>query len=162
ENKLQSDLDAAHKDLDAAHKQIDELKANLKAEREARQELAARYEQLQTQVRQASEVRVESLSDLQREEIAALKQRQERALAEVQRDLLLSRQHEKELSEALAASQGGQAAPLASAVSDLRSENSALQQRLDDEHRQNAELSAKLQLAMRITDLIFKIQNGTA
>jgi len=49
---------------------------------------------------------------------------------------------------------------LADAVSGLRTENSALQRRLDEEHRRNRDLQAKLQTATRVTDLIFKMQSS--
>lgn len=155
ENKQQGELDAAHKE-------IADLKSTLEAERQARQDLAARYERLQVQLREVSEARSENLTELQREEISALELRQERALAGIERDLMLSRQREKELSNALAAGQGSDALPLATTVTELRSENSALQVRLDDEHRRNGALAAKLDVAMRVTDLIFKMQSGGA
>ena len=64
---------------------------------------------------------------------------------------------------ALEQQDGAGGVSLADSVTSLRSENTALQRRLDDEHRQNRELASKLKLAGRVTDLIFKMQsNGTA
>jgi hypothetical protein len=67
-----------------------------------------------------------------------------------------------DLRSALEGSQGPESVPLASAVSDLRARNDALQTRLDDEHRYNSELSAKLNLATRVTDLIFKMRTASS
>jgi DNA repair exonuclease SbcCD ATPase subunit len=153
ENKLQSDLTDARK-------QVEDLKQALSAERQARQDLAQHFEQLQLELERVRQEHPAAAAAAPSEEIAALEARQKRVLASIERDLLLSRQRESEMRAALEASQGPDAAPLAAAVSNLRSENEALQTRLDDEHRHNLELSAKLNLAARVTDLIFKMRNA--
>jgi chromosome segregation ATPase len=152
ENKLQSDLAEARK-------QVEDLKNALRTEREARQDLAHRFEQLQVELERVRKERPAETGGAS-EEIAALQERQRRVLASIERDLLLSRQRENELRSALEASQGPDAVPLAAAVSDLRAQNDALQTRLEDEHHRNRELSAKLNLAARVTDLIFKMRNA--
>lgn len=154
ENKMQNDLTAARK-------QIEELKQALNTERKARQDLAHRYEQLQVELTRLREERP-AAPTAKTEEIAALEERQKRVLASIERDLLVSREREADLRNALQSSQGPDAVPLASAVSDLRAENDALQTRLDDEHRHNRELSAKLSLAARVTDLIFKMRSSNS
>jgi chromosome segregation ATPase len=149
------------KELSEAREQIEELKVALSTERRARQDLAERYEQLQVQFARLQNEQP-APSGPASDELAALEARQRRMLASIERDLLLSRQRESELRNALEASQGADAVPLAATISDLRAQNDALQTRLDDEHRHNRELSAKLNLAGRVTDLIFKMRNANA
>ncbi|MGH7785540.1 MAG: hypothetical protein ACRERC_01665, partial [Candidatus Binatia bacterium] len=145
-------------ELTAARDEISMLRTTLASERRERQDLDQRYRALQAKVQA-------NASDTARgggsEEIEALKERQRRVLASIQQDLQASKQREAELrqtAQASAAASGGTS--LATEVTGLRSENSALQVRLDDEHRRNQDLAAKLQLATRVTDLIFKMQSG--
>jgi hypothetical protein len=142
-------------ELDGARQEIAELRTTLATERRQRADLEKRYSALQVQVQRTAGAGGS-------EEIEALKERQRRVLASIQQDLEASRQRERELRESLEQSRGNDAVSLADAVSGLRSENSALQRRLDDEHRRNRELQAKLQTATRVTDLIFKMQSSGA
>jgi hypothetical protein len=151
-----------HTELTAARKQVEELKVALATERKARQEITQRFEQLQVEYERLRRAAPAPAAGAAAEEIAALEARQRRVLASIEKDLFVSRQRENELRNALEASQGPQAASLATAVSDLRAQNNALQTRLDDEHRENRELSAKLNLAGRVTELIFKMRNANA
>lgn len=143
-------------ELTGARQEIAELRTTLRTERRQREDLERRYAALQAQVQRTDAGGTES------EEIAALKARQRRVLASIQQDLEATRQRERELRDSLAYQNGGDAVSLADAVSGLRAENSALQRRLDEEHRHNRELQAKLQTATRVTDLIFKMQSGSA
>lgn len=145
-------------ELAGARREIADLRTSLVTERRERQELEKRFSTLQIQVQKAAAAGQGGNS----EEIEALKQRQRRVLASIQQDLQASQQREGELRTALEQAQGTDAVSLADAVAGLRSENSALQMRLDQEHRQNRDLSSKLQLATRVTDLIFKMQTGGA
>lgn len=154
ENRVQAELAEARK-------QVEELKEALRTEREARQDLAQRYELLQVELERLRQQPPAAAAPAA-EEIAALEARQRRVLASIENDLLLSRQREAELRDALEASQGPDAAPLSAAVADLRSQNEALQTRLAEEHKNNRELSAKLNLASRVTDLIFKMRSAEA
>lgn len=142
-------------ELDGARQEIAELRTTLATERRQRADLEKRFSALQTQVQRTSGAGGS-------EEIEALKERQRRVLASIQQDLEASRQRERELRESLEQGRGNDAVSLADAVSGLRAENSALQRRLDDEHRRNRELQAKLQTATRVTDLIFKMQSSGA
>jgi chromosome segregation ATPase len=147
-------------DLEEAQRQVEELKDALRTERKARQDLARSYERLQTELDRERQQRSVASAAAPAEELAALEARQRRVLASIERDLLLSRQRESELRDALEASQGPGAPGLATTVAGLRAENDALQARLEDEHRRNRELSAKLTLATRVTELIFKMRSG--
>ena len=143
--------------LREARDEIAKLKVTLEAERRARENLARRYAALEEKVRSVGERPPEAAAS-EPEEIAALRARQEKALAGIRRELAASQQREQELRLTLQTTQGPDAISLAEAISGVRSENSALQVRLDEEHQRNRELSAKLKLAMRVTDLIFKMQ----
>jgi chromosome segregation protein len=142
--------------LREAREEIARLKATLEEERRAREGLARRYAALQEKVRASAGPASGGASEP--EEIAALRARQEKALASIRRELAASQQREQDLRQTLQTTQGPEAVSLAEAISNVRSENSALQVRLDEEHQHNRELSAKLKLAMRVTDLIFKMQ----
>jgi DNA repair exonuclease SbcCD ATPase subunit len=144
--------------LASAQQEITELRATLATERRDRNDLTRRYAALQEQLDRAGHTATDDS-----EEVAALKERQRRVLASIQQDLAASQQRETELRTALEQQDGAGGVSLADSVTSLRSENTALQRRLDDEHRQNRELASKLKLAGRVTDLIFKMQsNGTA
>ena len=80
-------------------------------------------------------------------------------MAAIQQDLEASRRREENLQSQLAAAQGPEATMLSEQVIGLRAENQALQSTLDEEHRSNRELAAKLQVATRVADLIFKMRN---
>ncbi len=142
-------------ELQKAQKEIAQLRESLATERRAREKIQRDYEALQAQLQKSAPASSES------EEIAALKERQQRVLAAIKRDLAASQQREQELREVLAATQGADAVPLAEAITNLRAENAAFQARLEEEHRRNRELSAKLATAMRVTDLIFRMQRET-
>jgi septal ring factor EnvC (AmiA/AmiB activator) len=146
-------------ELQRARKEIRSLRATIQGERRERAELERRYAALQAQVQAAQNAAPsEGVSN---EEVEALKERQRRVLASIQQDLAASKQREAELQDSLARVQGGDAVSVATEVTSLRSENSALQLRLDEEHQRNRALSAKLQLATRVTDLIYKMQSGS-
>jgi hypothetical protein len=145
-------------ELAGARREIADLRTSLITERRERQEIEKRFTALQVQVQKVAAAGQGGNS----EELEALKQRQIRVLASIQQDLHGSQQREGELRAQLELAQGPNAVSLADEVAGLRSENSALQMRLDQEHRQNRDLSSKLQLATRVTDLIFKMQTGGA
>ena len=141
-------------ELNGARQEIATLRTTLATERRQRGDLERRYAALQARAQRTDAAGDDS------EEISALKARQRRVLASIQQDLEGARQRERELRETLARQRGDDAVSLADAVSGLRTENSALQRRLDEEHRRNRDLQAKLQTATRVTDLIFKMQSS--
>jgi chromosome segregation ATPase len=140
--------------LASAEREIGELRSTLAAERRERGELQRRFSALQAQVDRSRDGEADS------EEVNALKERQRRVIASIQQDLAASQQREAELRDALERSTGADGVSLADSVTTLRAENTALQRRLDEEHRQNRELAAKLKTAGRVTDLIFKMQSS--
>lgn len=147
-------------ELGRARKEISQLRSTLLSERRERDDLERRYGALQTQVQATANAAPRV--GVSNEEVEALKERQRRVLASIQQDLAASKQREVELRQTIEQSQGADGVSVAEDVSSLRSENSALQMRLDEEHQRNRDLSAKLQLATRVTDLIFKMQSNGA
>lgn len=145
-------------ELGRARKEITQLRTTLVSERRERDDLERRFAALQAQVETAAKAAPQG--GVSNEEVEALKERQRRVLASIQQDLAASRQHEAELRQALEASQGPNGVSVADDVSNLRAENSALQLRLDQEHQRNRDLATKLQLATRVTDLIYKMQSS--
>jgi hypothetical protein len=142
--------------LDRAKREIAGLRKTVNEERRARDNFERRYAALLAQVQAAASAPNQAPAS---EEIEALKERQRRVLASIQQDLEASKRREAALRETLQDSMpGDHGAGLADALSGLRAENSALQLRLDEEHRRNTDLTAKLQLATRVTDLIFRMQ----
>jgi len=145
--------------LDRARREITGLRNTLAGERRSRNEVERRFAALQAQLQSTP---AGDAPAARREEVEALKERQRRVLASIEQDLAASKQREAELRQTIESSQGAAGGSIADTVSGLRTENSALQLRLDEEHQRNAELNAKLQLAQRVTDLIFRMQNNAA
>ncbi len=134
----------------------------LATEQRSRDDVERRFAALQAQAQSGAPAGDAPAKSASSEEIAALKERQRRVLASIQQDLEASKQREAEMRQTFESTNGNNGVALADTVVGLRTENSALQTRLDDEHQRNAELTAKLQLAQRVTDLIFRMQkNGT-
>jgi hypothetical protein len=147
--------------LDRARKEIAGLRNTLASERRSRDDVERRFAALQVQLQSAAAGDA-PVPAARREEVEALKERQRRVLASIQQELAASKQRETELRQTIETAQGANGVSLADTVSGLRTENSALQLRLDEEHQRNANLNAKLQLAQRVTELIFRMQqNGT-
>lgn len=144
--------------LDRARREIANLRTSLASERRSHDEVERRFAALQAQLQSAPAG--DAPPGARSEEMEALKERQRRVLASIQQDLAASKQREVELRQALETAQGNGGASLADTVSGLRTENSALQLRLDEEHQRNAALNAKVQLAKRVADLIFRMQNN--
>jgi hypothetical protein len=142
-------------DLSGAQEEIARLQRELTAEREEREEIARRYETLDSELRAVRMGRNDSGENPTVHEIE-----QERALAELRNELAASRAAEQELRSALDArgTEGASTSPASARI--LEAENLALQSRLADERRRNEDLAMKLKTAMRVTDLIFKMQGA--
>jgi hypothetical protein len=151
-------------ELASAKSEISNLHDALAAERVERERLADELRALQEQAAHAPQPEGAEATP----ENAELQARIDRLRAEKEaitenfnRSLAASQQRAAELERQLAASQ---AAATASATTDdsdaasMRADNQALRARLDEEHRRTQELAAKLRVATRVTDLIFKMQ----
>lgn len=148
--------------LDRARREVRELRSALSRERRARDEVERRFATLHAQLQAAPRAGDAPAPGVNAEELAALQERQRRVLANIRQDLEASKERERELRGTIEQLQGDSDASLTETVSGLRTENTALQLRLEEEHRRNVELKTKLQLAQRVTDLIFRMQaNGS-
>jgi len=84
------------------------------------------------------------------------------------RSLAASQQHTAELEQQLTAAKSvpapvaAEPPPPDGRVETVRAENAQLKAQLDEEHKRTEDLAAKLRIAQRVTDLIFKIQTQPA
>lgn len=149
---------AQQAELENARDRMRTLEDALQTQRRERDELIAKYEALRAQQQSAGASEADGVA--LREELATLKQQHQAVLASIRGDLDASRQREQELRVQLTALQQSSNGDGVSStrVAALEAENEALQARIDEAHRQNEQLAAKLQVATRVADLIFKMQ----
>ena len=151
-------------ELASAKSEIVDLRDALSAERAERERLADELRALQEQAAHApqsdaAEGTTET-SELQTR-IDRLRAEKDAITENFNRSLAASQQHTAELERQLAASQAAATAGAATDDNDaasMRADNQALRARLDEEHRRTEALAAKLRVATRVTDLIFKMQ----
>jgi chromosome segregation ATPase len=157
---------AAAGDLAAARDQIEELRRALAEEHAARERLAAELLALQQRPEPEAPAADESTPEAVelRARVEALRAEKDAIVDSFNRTLAASQERvsdlERQLSEAGSAAVAGAAAGATAEAESaaVRAENSALRARLDEEHRRTEELAAKLRVAMRVTDLIFKMR----
>ncbi len=140
--------------LEEARGEIEQLRQQLQRERGERDDLEQRYAELKVRLDQQPAV-VEAAVPV---EVAELQEDQRRLMAAIQQDLEASRKREAELRSTIANLQGAEGGGLTDRVRDLETENLALQSTLDAEHQRNVDLAAKLEVATRVADLIFKMR----
>ncbi len=153
-----------HRKLAAAKSQITELRDALAAERVQRERMADELRALQQQAAHApppepAETTAEN-AELQAR-LESLRAEKASITESFNRSLAASQQRTAELERQLAASQAAATAGAATGDADaasVRADNQALRARLNEEHRRTEELAAKLRVATRVTDLIFKMQ----
>jgi predicted RNase H-like nuclease (RuvC/YqgF family) len=153
---------ASDTELASAKREVVELRTALDRERAARERLAQDFQALQQRADAAS-AGIQSANTENGELRAQLKQLEEekqKITESFKRSLAESQQRSTELESQLAQARTADNADTTSAgeLSSIRAENSALRARLDEEHRRTEELAAKLKVATRVTDLIFKMQ----
>ncbi len=153
---------ASDADLAAANEQVVQLRAALDEERAARARLAQDFRTLQRRataendgVQNASAENTELRSQLEhlQQEKQTIAQSFKQSLAESQARTA-ELEHELTLARSTDHAQPGADGELAN----VQAENAALRSRLDEEHQRTEELGAKLKMALRVTDLIFKMQ----
>lgn len=140
--------------LKEARAQIDELSRQLSGERRAREDAERRFAELQVEMNRQATLGGGSGD----RELSELQDEQRRLMASIQQDLEASRRREQDLRDTLAQVQGGGSEHLTDRMKNLEAENQALQSSLDAEHERNVELAAKLEVATRVADLIFKMR----
>ncbi len=170
-------------ELTAARQEIVQLRTTLDDERAARQRLLQQFRALEQRAAQQSAAQPPAakppatdhvgLSAPESAATAELQARLERLQAEQKarlesfnRALAASQQRAAELEQQLAAAQADKPAATDQAAApeleSIRTENATLRARLEEEHRRTADLTAKLKMATRVTDLIFKMQGQQA
>lgn len=170
-------------ELTAARQEIVQLRTTLDNERAARQRLLGQFRALEQRAAQQSAAQPPAaqppatdhvgLSTPESAATAELQARLERLHAEQKarlesfnRALAASQQHAADLEQQLAAAQADKPAATNQAaapeLASIRTENATLRARLEEEHRRTADLTAKLKMATRVTDLIFKMQGQQA
>ncbi len=153
--------DTTRAELAAAKQQVVELRAALDEERAARERLAQDFRALQqrTATEAAGAEKAGAENAALRTRLQQLQEEKQNLTDSFNRSLAESQRHAAEIERQL----GETHVPPAVAdndgqVANVRAENTALRSRLDEEHRRTEELAAKLKVAMRVTDLIFKMQ----
>jgi len=147
-------LPAAATDIAALQQEVSTLRQQLADERAAREELGRQLAASQRkQERQERGGMEEAPPEELRARVRALEDERTAIVASFNRNLAASDQRIAELDARLATAErtAGNAAA-------LQQDNADLRARLDEERRRTDALAAKLRVAERITDLIFKIQ----
>jgi uncharacterized protein involved in exopolysaccharide biosynthesis len=132
------------------------LRQQLADERAAREDLArqlAATEPQPPEPRPQTTAAEEVMADELRARVRALEDERAAIVEGFDRNLAASNQRIAELDARLATADRA-----AANAASLQQENAELRARLDAEHQHTEELAAKLHLAERITDLIFKIR----
>jgi len=152
--------------LSAARDEVVQLRTALEQERAERKRLAENFHALEERAAQETGRAPDAAAT------AEMQSRLERLQAEKQtlmdslnRSLAASEGRVAELEQQLSAvrAEGSEARSKSKGapgvdLGSIRAENSALRARLDEEHRRTEELTAKLKLVTRVTDLIFKMR----
>ena len=144
-------------ELEAARTEIEQLTNQLANERKDRQDLERQFADLKLQVERQAAIPA-PVAAAPNPQMAELQEDQRRLMAAIKQDLEASRRRESELRETISSLEGEGGAQLTDKVRNLESENMALQSSLDAEHERNVELAAKLEVATRVADLIFKMR----
>jgi predicted RNase H-like nuclease (RuvC/YqgF family) len=152
---------AGEAELRAAKQQVTELRTALEQERAARERLAEDFRALQQRAEAESAGGHADVENAQlRQQLKQLEDEKQSVAESFNRSLAESQQRAAELEEQLTKARATEQADAGSdgKLADIRAENDALRARLDEEHRHTEELAGKLKVAMRVTDLIFKMQ----
>lgn len=148
-------------DLAAAKQEVAQLRTALEDERAARERLARDFRALQERAvteRTAAEAASRDTPQV-RTRLQELEEEKQNITQSFNRSLAESQQRAAELERQLALTRSTSGpSPGDGDAASVRAENTALRSRLDEEHRRTEALGAKLRIAMRVTDLIFKMQ----
>lgn len=135
----------------AAKQEIVYLRQALTEEKQARQKLAEDFDALQRELARRPATAV-SAGDGRS---AQLESRTGEAAASFQRTLVATEAESAALERELAAAAAGADDEPAA----VRAENALLRERLEEQRRRTQDLATKLKLAVRVTDLIFKLDS---
>jgi septal ring factor EnvC (AmiA/AmiB activator) len=135
----------------ALKQELVDLRRSAQRDRQARDQLAAQLESLQ----RSGKIDPQAIDDpAQRAHVEALQREKDQIIASLNRNLAASQQRAQALEEQLSAARQS-----AGDSGTLREENNSLRGRLDEERRRTQELEAKLRVASRVTELIFRMQS---
>lgn len=154
-------------ELASANREIVALRTALAQERNEREHLASELSALQRRAEDDGGHPKKAPKDRDlRARLRSLEKERDTVVESFNRSLAENQQRTTELEQALAlarataatavASAGGTGQPGDSAA--MQVENTALRGLLDEEHHRTEKLAAKLKIASRVTDLIFKMQ----
>ncbi|HEX7410045.1 MAG TPA: hypothetical protein VF515_20695 [Candidatus Binatia bacterium] len=148
-------------DLAAAKQEVAQLRTALEDERAARERLARDFRALQERAvteRTATEAASRDTPQV-RTRLQELEEEKQNITQSFNRSLAESQHRAAELERQLALTRSTSGpSPGDGDAASVRADNTALRSRLDEEHRRTEALGAKLRIAMRVTDLIFKMQ----
>jgi DNA repair exonuclease SbcCD ATPase subunit len=129
------------------------LRRTAEADREAREKLAAQVQALQS----AGNALPAAVDDpQQRAALEKLQSEKEQIITNLNKSLAASQQRASALENEIVTLRQSSSSTDGTT---LRAENSSLRTRLDDERRRTEDLEAKLRVAARVTDLIFRMQS---
>ncbi len=151
---------SAGADLAAARQEAADLRTALAEERATRQQLAEDFRALQQQAA-ATNAGAPPEDPAMQSRLRRLEAEKQSLTESFTRSLAESDKRAADLERQLAVAQAGAAATAGADdgnIGSVRDENAALRSRLDEEHRRTEEMAAKLKVASRVTDLIFKMQ----
>ncbi len=140
-------------ELYAVKEELVELRRTLEVERQTHQRLANGVAAI------AQPAPAPSTSDMEWEaRVQGLQQEKDKIVRELNQSLAASQARTKELEAGMAAKGDPAATAALSDVATAHAENTELRQRLDAEKRRTEDLEAKLQVANRLADLIFRME----
>lgn len=144
------------KALEGARAEIDSLKEQLAREREEREDLARRFEDLK---RNSSSSAGAAASG---EKETKLRTQLLHMMGTLEKDLADSREREQAMRLELAQARAVSAAEGSiEVVSSLKAQNAELQSRLDEAQKANRQLESKLAAASRVSELIFRMRESS-
>ncbi len=160
---------------------IELLRRQLDEERSERRRLMGEFNEIQDKAREATRGQPAAATTSSpvvralRARLIELESRQQEAMVSLARTIAADRKREEQLTEQLSAATVqverpapvAPVAPIVAAITDsgvtaagaeAAGENARLRSMLEEERQRNAELHAKLKLASRVTDLLFRMQ----
>jgi predicted RNase H-like nuclease (RuvC/YqgF family) len=145
--------------LQSADAEIATLKNALRQEGRERDEMRQQYDALRAKVRSegGSAAAIEENAGL-REQITKLKVEQQQQVDSLRRDLEASQQREQELKTTLASAQETRTTASTGEVVELKAQNDTLRVQIAEERQRSQDLETKLKAAMRVSDLIFRME----
>jgi len=146
--------------LQRAEEEIGALQSALRQEGRSRDELKRRYDKLRSQLEsRGSEAVAVAENAVLREQISELKLAQQAEAERLKGELTASKKREEQLKAALESAQSGTSGVSLAGYEVLEAENVTLRIALEDEQERSKALESKLKVAMRVSDLLFRMDS---